>query len=112
LSGIQQLFKRVRHTQGFLNVSASGLRKCGIEELRLNLGIEDKLHKSRVPHSLVAFPDACKDLIEPRANLSNQVRDIRFEITIKDDGEQNPGVIIEKEDPEVVYRADSFFPPA
>src|SRR5262252_1035440 len=110
LSGIQQLFKRVRHTKGFLNVSAGGVRICGIEEVRLNHGIEDKLDKSRVPQSLVALPDASKDLIEPRGNLSNEVRDVRFEITIKDDGEQNPGVVIEKEDPEVVYRADSFFP--
>src|SRR5262252_4297064 len=110
LSGIQQLFKRVRHTKGFLNVSAGGVRICGIEEVRLNHGIEDKLDKSRVPQSLVALPDASKDLIEPRGNLSNEVRDVRFEITIKDDGEQNPGVVIEKEDPEVVYRADSVFP--
>src|SRR5215831_20231499 len=81
-----------------------------MKELRINLAVEDKLHKSRVPHSLVAFPDAAKDLIEPRANLANEVRNVGFEITIKDDGEQNPGVVIEKEDPEVVYRADSIFP--
>src|SRR5262249_3220451 len=110
LSGIQQLFKCIRHTQGFLNVSASILRICGIEELRFNRGIEDKLHKSRAFHSLVTFPDAAKDLIEPRGSLPNEILDVRLEFTIEDDGEQNPGVVVEKEDPEVVWRADSFFP--
>src|ERR1700729_1766678 len=108
--GVQQLIYCTSYPQCLLDVPACGVRECGVEEFRVNLGVVDELQNPGVLHALISLPDAAEDLTEPRRYFLDEVFDVWFEVTIEDDCEQNPGVVIEQENAEVVDRADSVFP--
>src|SRR5262249_20831758 len=58
------------------------------------------------------FPDAEKDLVEPGACFSQEVLDIRFEIAVVDDRDQDPGIIVDQRPPEFLNGADPRLPVA
>src|SRR5262245_17475139 len=107
---VQQLIHRLVHALHLGDVPNRDVRIADKEDVRFEGGSEDISNRLSILRASETIPHAEENLVEPGARFPEDIFDVGLEVAVVHDGEQYPGVVVEKRHTEVVEGADPRLP--